>query len=337
MTTKKCSKCKESKPLVQFNKQKGAPDGHRGVCKACHRTYMKQRNNPRKKTGAKTCSMCKMKKDVSLFSSDKGRSDGLQSNCKMCAKLLRQKYTNTNATEKECNICKQTKSLNDFHKNASGRYGRHNDCKICRSQARKKIKYDKPTSGKSTCSKCGVKKDVSQFHADRSLKTGLQSQCYECRLGIMRKWGSGLNGYITKLFNTLRCNAKRRSKILDIEITTTDIHKLYQKQHGLCALTGLPMTHKAYTRKGNQHIIHKMNLSVDRIDSDKGYTKDNVQLVGAIINRMKSDLYNKEFISLCRSVVDYHNFKQDPTNIEVPTSDKDFSLHIKKLKVLGSI
>jgi len=42
----------------------------------------------------------------------------------------------------------------------------------------------------------------------------------------------------------------------------------------------------------------------DSIDSTKGYEKDNIQLVGAIINRMKSDLTDKEFIDICKTVID---------------------------------
>jgi hypothetical protein len=48
---------------------------------------------------------------------------------------------------------------------------------------------------------------------------------------------------------------------------------LWEKQKGLCALTGIPMTYKFYEGRVNT------NLSVDRIDSAKGYSKDNVQLV----------------------------------------------------------
>ena len=54
--------------------------------------------------------------------------------------------------------------------------------------------------------------------------------------------------------------------------------------------------------KGNQHIINKFNISVDRIDSNKDYSKDNIQLVGAIINRIKSDLSNDEFTEICNMV-----------------------------------
>ena len=41
----------------------------------------------------------------------------------------------------------------------------------------------------------------------------------------------------------------------------------------------------------------------DRIDSTKGYTKDNIQLVTMAANQMKNDLQMDEFISLCKSVI----------------------------------
>lgn len=44
------------------------------------------------------------------------------------------------------------------------------------------------------------------------------------------------------------------------------------------------------------------NVSVDRIDSKKGYTRDNVQLVCMAINQMKSDLDNNTFYNLCKAV-----------------------------------
>lgn len=35
---------------------------------------------------------------------------------------------------------------------------------------------------------------------------------------------------------------------------------------------------------------HLKNMSIDRIDPTKGYTEDNVQLVCAQVNMMKSDM-----------------------------------------------
>jgi hypothetical protein len=41
-------------------------------------------------------------------------------------------------------------------------------------------------------------------------------------------------------------NAERRAKELNIELTIEDIHELYNKQKGLCAISGLQMTHETY-------------------------------------------------------------------------------------------
>lgn len=57
---------------------------------------------------------------------------------------------------------------------------------------------------------------------------------------------------------------------------------MYYKQEGKCALSGEILTKIALEDKG----INKYNVSIDRINSSKDYTKDNIQLVGAIINIM---------------------------------------------------
>lgn len=49
------------------------------------------------------------------------------------------------------------------------------------------------------------------------------------------------------------------------------------------------------------------NISVDRIDSSKGYTKDNVQLVCDIVNRMKLDLNMSKFVELCKIIYNEQN------------------------------
>ena len=42
--------------------------------------------------------------------------------------------------------------------------------------------------------------------------------------------------------------------------------------------------------------INPNTISIERIDSNKGYTKDNVVLVAGIVNSMKNDLSQDEFI-----------------------------------------
>jgi len=50
------------------------------------------------------------------------------------------------------------------------------------------------------------------------------------------------------------------------------------------------MTYKFYEGRVNT------NVSIDRIDSTKGYSKDNVQLVCMAANQMKNDLSMEEFV-----------------------------------------
>lgn len=68
-------------------------------------------------------------------------------------------------------------------------------------------------------------------------------------------------------------------------------------QGGKCAITGIPM--KFYEKNRN----HRDAASVDRIDSSKGYSKDNIHLVISSINIMKMDLPLDVFIELCTLVV----------------------------------
>lgn len=59
-------------------------------------------------------------------------------------------------------------------------------------------------------------------------------------------------------------------------------------------ITKIPMEHKPNTLK---------TVSVDRINSDKGYVPNNIQLVCKFVNLGKSIYSNEEVISLLRECV----------------------------------
>ncbi len=97
-----------------------------------------------------------------------------------------------------------------------------------------------------------------------------------------------------------RCHAeyarlKRVAKLRNIKFTITDkeMWKLLTNQERKCALSGLSIVFK--------NARHK-TASLDRIDSKKGYTIDNVQWVHKDINRMKSSLKQNYFIKLCKLI-----------------------------------
>jgi len=50
----------------------------------------------------------------------------------------------------------------------------------------------------------------------------------------------------------------------------------------------------------------KGNASLDRIDSDKGYTEGNVVWVYKPINLMKNTFSSEEFINICKLIVEHN-------------------------------
>lgn len=142
--------------------------------------------------------------------------------------------------------------------------------------------------------------DNTSLHGNRG---GLCNECKTCQKLRYNKEREKLlqddnYAWRYKLQQALK-GTKRRSKFkntyndLDLEF----LMYLWNKQEGMCALTGIRMTYKFYEGRVNT------NVSVDRIDSSKGYTKDNVQLVCMAANQMKNDLNMDEFINMCEMVL----------------------------------
>ena len=70
----------------------------------------------------------------------------------------------------------------------------------------------------------------------------------------------------------------------DIEVLTSFLKKLYAKQNGKCAISGMPLELQVGVGKPNPN-----KCSVDRIDSNRGYNHRNVWLVCWWVNQMKMD------------------------------------------------
>ncbi len=76
----------------------------------------------------------------------------------------------------------------------------------------------------------------------------------------------------------------------------THIRLLLDRQERRCALTGIPLEFKG--QHTNKHFL----VSLDRIDSSKHYSEDNLQVVCRFVNGWKSDMPNDEFVNLLAAV-----------------------------------
>ena len=92
---------------------------------------------------------------------------------------------------------------------------------------------------------------------------------------------------------------------LAFDITIEYAWELFLKQERKCALTGLPiyfdMDLDFLRRYGHQN----GTASLDRIDSTKGYTPDNIQWVHKDVNKMKMDLPQEKFFSIIKQIYEH--------------------------------
>lgn len=103
-------------------------------------------------------------------------------------------------------------------------------------------------------------------------------------------------------WNTIKKNAKQRN--LNVDIDAKYAWELFLKQNRQCALTGekLVFSNRCWT--------HDATASLDRIDSSKGYIEGNVQWVHKVVNFMKQQFDQKEFIGWCGKIVNHHRMSE---------------------------
>lgn len=129
----------------------------------------------------------------------------------------------------------------------------------------------------------------------------LHPHCSKCRRQQTGRHASdplyspGLDSFFVELLHGTRAGAKKRGILVGID--KDDALGLFLEQHGVCAVSGIPMDWKARGYKAP---------SIDRIDSAGNYVIGNVQMVLQIVNIMKNDLPMDAFVRMCRQIADHN-------------------------------
>lgn len=174
--------------------------------------------------------------------------------------------------------------------------------------------------GKVTCVNCGIEFEKSQSEINRSEKLNRRHFCSRQCVGSYSSNWHNPNAYrydITKhsgwrkdeytKFRYHYRNIKNRFK--DVEITMDDMKEIWEEQKGICPFTGVKLKLSSYTNIEKNILL---SASLDRIDSNKGYIKDNIRWVSRGINLMKSNSSDKELWEMCRFIYEnYKNKKED--------------------------
>lgn len=158
------------------------------------------------------------------------------------------------------------------------------------------------------CNNCKNYLPETEFTSNGSKNKDRNFKKYCCKKCSTKRQNSYIKNLDdnTKLHKTLNyrlLGAKERSikSKINFNIDLEYIKNLWEIQQQKCKISNIEMTFEM--RKGRTFT----NVSIDRIDSKKGYVKGNIQLVCMAINQMKSDLTKEELIFFCKKIIENEN------------------------------
>jgi hypothetical protein len=106
-----------------------------------------------------------------------------------------------------------------------------------------------------------------------------------------------ISGHWPKYFSRiLKCQSGRS------ELDRDFLYEMLQKQDYKCALSGVEMT--CILEQGT---VSLTNASIDRVVVGGPYSKDNIRLVCAIVNKMRWTMDDETFVNYCKKVVKYND------------------------------
>lgn len=146
------------------------------------------------------------------------------------------------------------------------------------------------------CSTCAKEKLICDFTRNKNQPSGYMGYCKDCnnkRNKAYRRDCENLPRACKRVYSYV--SRRVRVKGYDVDFGPEFIEELYKLQNGYCAYTGDKLSLQAGLPS---------TLSLDRIDSALGYTKDNVRLVTWEVNNAKQDRSMEEFVLLCKKVLD---------------------------------
>jgi hypothetical protein len=144
------------------------------------------------------------------------------------------------------------------------------------------------------CKRCRELLEVNSinfmFRGDRQQYSTVCRPCMVIRQRELR------DSSISKHLGSLISNATGRK---GGNATPSDMYKLWEKQGGRCAITGVEMTFGSDAFKTDRYTT----ISIDRIDCYRLYDIDNIQLVCLWVNIAKYTLPMEAFKEWCKLVV----------------------------------
>ena len=127
--------------------------------------------------------------------------------------------------------------------------------------------------GKKICIGCGQEKSIDEYSKNKKKPDGHSNSCKNCDIQTSAMYRQTLKGNFVKLLTTAKKNAKNREEkgrvnAGECTIILEDIEELWDKQDGKCYYSKIQMNYDKNDWK----------ISLERLNDDLGYIKDNIVL-----------------------------------------------------------
>jgi len=127
------------------------------------------------------------------------------------------------------------------------------------------------------CTKCGQEKSLSEFHKDKYSNDGYTSNCKECRNKRSHKWRKTKIGLIKNIYkHEKECSIKRGHSLPKYTYEELEVWVLSQ-----------PNFNDLYDKWVKSNYDRMLSPSINRLDNNKGYSFDNIELVSWEVNHYK--------------------------------------------------
>lgn len=155
---------------------------------------------------------------------------------------------------------------------------------------------------KKVCRKCHKAKPQSEFYKGKA-------RCKECNNAEYREWAKGIgrgmvnacnNRYYhlaknSKGYKYMRCKSGAKQRKIDFTLTKQEFFKIYGAKCVYC---------------GEQY----ESMGLDRVDSNLGYSLENVVSCCKRCNQAKNDMTQEDFINHCRKIVEKYDKSHPSTS-----------------------
>ena len=147
------------------------------------------------------------------------------------------------------------------------------------------------------CIRCGQVKEFTEFHKNPRTKDKLQGKCKICHIEISTQWS--IANPERHMLSLARCRARKAG--LEFSITVEDIQI---PSH--CPLLGVKLSAWGIGDRNT-------SPSLDRRDSTKGYTPDNIWIISFKANLIKNCATYEEFQLMANNWKDFEEIRCNKT------------------------